>query len=455
MFMYMNGVAVSPLRTLRRLGVLAVVTATLTLPLAGVASAAPAAADGLCSLPVLSQLCPPKTVVLDGKRLLFNRVALLLGDKTTKASLTNLLKQADVAVKAGPWTVADDDRVPPSGDKHDYVSLAPYWWPSKPKTPDNPQGCPYIQKDGVLNPETTTGAPDKAERLTAFSAIYQLSLAWYYTGKAEYARRAALDLRTWFLDPATKMNPNLNFAQGIPCRTDGRGIGIIEFSFTFTQVLDAAAILNVGAPGWSKADDTAFKSWSGEFLNWLQTSKNGKEESATINNHGTMMDMLVAGTALYTGQTAVAKDLAEKAKTARIDSQIAPDGSQPQEISRTRTFHYSTFNLVAFTRLAQIGQHVGVDLWGYQGPQGSSIFKAVDFILPAATGGASQWHYPDLNFTQYAALDGVHAAADAGDRNARAALASIPAPPGGDLYPVRPAAEQLDDISTTPTPPAG
>ena len=446
MFMYMNGVAVSPLKTLRRLGVLAVVTATLTLPLAGVASATTEA--GLCSVPVLSQLCPPKTVVLDGKRLLLNRVALLFGDKTTKASLASLLKQADVAVKAGPWTVADKERVPPSGDKHDYLSLAPYWWPSKPKTPDNPLGCPYVQRDGVLNPETTA-VPDKAERLAAFSAIYQLSLAWYYTGKAEYARRAALDLRTWFLDPATKMNPNLNFAQGIPCRTDGRGIGIIEFSYTFTQVLDAAAILNTGAPGWSTADDAAFKSWSGEFLNWLQTSKNGKEESAAANNHGTFMDMLVAGTALWTGHTDVAKSLVENAKTARIDPQIAADGSQPQEITRTRTFHYSTFNLVAFTRLAQIGRHVGVELWGYRNPQGGSIFKAVDFLLPAATGGASQWHYPDLNFIQYAALDSVHAAADAGDHDARAALLAVPAPPFGDLYPVRPAAEQLDDISTT------
>jgi hypothetical protein len=448
--MDVNGVEVVSLRSLRRVGVLATVTAVLSLPMAGVASAAPATADsgGLCSVPVLSRLCPPKTVVLDGNRLLFNKLALLAGDRTTRTALGDLLKQADVAVKAGPWTVVDKERVPPSGDKHDYLSLAPYWWPSKPKTPDNPLGCPYVQKDGVLNPETTA-VPDKAERLKAFSAIYQLSLAWYYTGKPEYAQRAALDLRTWFLDPATKMNPNLNFAQGIPCKNDGRGIGIIEFSYTFTQVLDAAAILSTGAPSWSKGDETAFKSWSGDFLTWLRTSQYGKDEAAAQNNHGTFMDMLTAGTALYTGQPAVAEDIVERAKAARIDHQIAADGSQPEEVARTRTYHYSTFNLVALTRLAQIGRHVGVDLWGYTNPQGGSIFKAVDFLLPAATGGAAQWHYPDLNFTQYAALDSVHAAADAGDRQARAALPHVPAPPGGDLYPVRPAAEQLDDISTT------
>ena len=445
----MNGVAVLPLRTFRRAGALVTATAVLSLGLTGAASADPVPASaGPCALPVLSRLCPPKTVVLDGNRLLLNKIALLVGDRTTKAALGNLVKQADVAVNAGPWTVVDKERVPPSGDKHDYLSLAPYWWPSQPKTPENPLGCPYVQRDGVLNPETTA-VPDKAERLKAFSSIYQLSLAWYYTGKADYARRAALDLRTWFLDAATKMNPNLNFAQGIPCKNDGRGIGIIEFSYTFTQVLDAAAILSTGAPGWSKADESAFKGWSGEFLTWLRTSQYGKDEAAAQNNHGTFMDMLTAGTALYTGQTGVAKDILEQAKAGRIDHQIAADGSQPEEVARTRTFHYSTFNLVALTRLAQLGRHAGVDLWGYRNPQGGSIFKAVDFLLPAATGGASQWHYPDLNFTQYAALDSVHAAADAGDRQARAALPKVPAPPGGDLYPVRPAAEQLDDISTT------
>ncbi|MEV4316111.1 alginate lyase family protein [Actinocrispum sp. NPDC049592] len=441
-----------PLSSFRRaVGVFLTVGTMLVVSTASPASAAPTSdqtANSLCSLPVLSQLCPPRTAVLDGDRLARNRIGLLFGDRALRTSLNDLLVQANAALTKGPWSVMDKTQVPPSGDRHDYLSLAPYYWPTKPQTPDNPQGCPYVNKDGVRNP-ATDAIPDKASRLTAFTAIYQLTLAWYYTGDAKYAKRAALDLRTWFLDPATKMNPNMNFAQGIPCQTDGRGIGIIEFSYTFTQVLDAAAILNTGAPGWTRNDDATMKAWSKEFLTWLQTSKNGKDEAGQQNNHGTFLDMLMGGIAIYTGQQQVAKDIVEKAKTNRLDKQIAADGSQPMEATRTRSYHYFTFNLVALTRLAQVAKHVGIDLWSYQTPQGGSLVKAVDFILPAATGGQSFWPYQELNFLQYAAKDSVHAAADAGDKAAKAALPKVPAPPGGDLYPVRPAAEQLDDISIT------
>jgi hypothetical protein len=125
--------------------------------------------------------------------------------------------------------------------------------------------------------------------------------------------------------------------------------------------------------------------------------------------------------------------------------QIASDGSQPQELTRTRSWHYSTFTLVAYSRPAAIGRHVGVNLWTYQGPDGQSVFKTVDYLLPAATGAA--WPHPELEFHRYAATDVVHAAADAGDPRAKCAVRSLEPPPGGDLWALRPAAEQLDSIA--------
>ena len=94
----------------------------------------------------------------------------------------------------------------------------------------------------------------------------------------------------------------------------------------------------------------------------------------------------LAGLAYATGDKELARKTVLDARAKRIDPQIAADGSQPQELARTRSWHYSTFDLVAYTRLAAIGRHVGVNLWSYEGPDGQSLFKAVDYLLPAATG---------------------------------------------------------------------
>ncbi|MEU5257361.1 alginate lyase family protein [Amycolatopsis sp. NPDC021455] len=410
------------------------------------AEAAPRLAG--CAVPVLGPVCAPETAVLDGKQLLRTKFAALVGEKTARTALNNLLTAAKTDLTAGPWSVTSKKQVPPSGDKHDYLSLAPYWWPTTQPTAENPWGCPFVQRDGQRNP-IVDEITDHAYRGEAFAAIYRLALAWYYTGDARYARRAALDLRTWFLDAATKMNPNMNFAQGIPCKVDGRGIGIIEFSYTLTQVVDATAILATGAPGWTKTDQAGMTGWYTQFLDWLRTSKNGTDEAKAQNNHGSFYDMLVAALALGTGQRDLAAAIARDAGPKRIAPQIQADGFQPAEASRTRSWHYSNFNLVALTRLAQIGRHVGVDLWHYTAPSGATLFAAADFLIPGATQGQAVWPYPELDFRPYAALDVLHAAADAGDRVARAALPRVPVEPGGDLYPVRPAAEQLDDISTS------
>jgi hypothetical protein len=388
----------------------------------------------------------PKTVVLDGDRLALTRLLTRAGVPVLRSELKTLTAQADGYLTQGPWTVMDKPQTAPSGDKHDYISEAPYWWPTKPLTADNPWGCPYVQKDGVRNPAIDT-ITDHAERGQMFNAVYSLTLAWYYTGKSAYAERAALDLRTWFVDPATRMNPSLNFTQFIPCKVDGRGIGIIDFSQQFTDVLDAAAILDTGAPGWTSADRTGLTTWDSQFLSWLQTSQNGKDEAAATNNHGSFFDMQEAALALATGQQALAKTIVQTAETKRLDVQLTADGSQPLELTRTTSYHYSNFNLLALTRLAQIGQHVGVDLWHHTTPTGGNLLKSVDFVVPAATGAAA-WTYPELNFQAFSANDVIRAAADQGDLTAFKALSKLSPQPGGDIWLLRPAAEQLDPIGS-------
>ncbi|MGW0146524.1 alginate lyase family protein [Streptomyces sp. NPDC003333] len=424
------------MRATSRLGVLLVALAAFT------TGAVPAAS---AREPERQTPRVPHTVVLDGSRMQRTKARLDHGDPQLSRAVRALRVRADSWLDQGPWTVVDKPRPAPGGDVHDYLSQAPYWWPTTAPTADNPWGCPYEQRDGERNPEVDTGT-DRQDVEKTFDSSYDLSLAWYYTGERKYAEKAARVLRTWFLDPATRMNPNLDHAQFIPCRYDGRAIGIIDFSQSYTAVLDAVALLETGAPGWTASDRAAMRTWNTDFLRWLRDSDFGRQEAAATNNHGTFHDMQVAGLALATGDRELARRTVLDARARRIAPQIAPDGGQPQELARTRSWHYSTFDLVAYTRLAAIGRHVGVDLWAYEGPRGQSLFKAVDYLLPAAT-GAAPWPHPELEFHRFAATDVVHAAADAGDRLARRAVPLLEEPPGGDLWALRPAAEQLDSIA--------
>src|SRR3954468_7394630 len=186
----------------------------------------------------------------------------------------HLKSDADKALKAKPVSVMDKKLTPSSGDKHDYMSVAPYFWPD----PTKPNGLPYIRKDGQVNPERTNNATDANASKEMMANVQTLTLAYYFSGNDAYADHAATLLRTWFLDPATRMNPNLNFGQAIPGVTPGRGIGIID-TVGLIGVVDSIGLLQ-SSKSWTDADQKGMVAWFDAYATWLQTSKNGKEEAA-------------------------------------------------------------------------------------------------------------------------------------------------------------------------------
>ena len=261
-------------------------------------------------------------------------------------------------------------------DLHDYFSIAPYYWPN----PNTPDGFPYIRKDGERNPRKQQ-VSDQAELSHLISAVTNLSLAYHITGKEAYAEAASRFLRAFFIDPSTRMNPNLNYAQAILGVNGGRGGGIID-SESLSQLPDAVTLLSK-SPSWKTGDRSGMRSWFSDFANWMQTSKNGQDESRTKNNHGFYYDLQLSTMLLGAGKETEARELLRKYLPKRMDSQIRPDGQMPLEEARRTSWHYCSFNVRAICRAGLVAQSLGISIWENQAQDGSgSLKKAMLFLIP-------------------------------------------------------------------------
>lgn len=338
--------------------------------------------------PGKSASAQPKVFLLDAKQLAATRERIRNGDQTLSPALEALIKSAQQVLKAKPVSVMDKTGTPPSGDKHDYLSQAPYFWPN----PATSNGLPYIRRDGERNPEIGK-IPDHGNILGMPEKVQTLALAYYFSGNETFAAKAAEMLRVWFLDPGTRMNPQFQYAQFVPGVNSGRGIGLIE-SRGLTQVVDGVGLL-AESKAWTEADQQGLEQWFADFLDWMRESKNGKEEAAAKNNHGTYYDVQVVSFAMFLGQRESAVKVLETAKAKRIAVQIDPDGQQPLELARTKAWSYSTANLSGLMQLAKLGECVGVDLWNYETADGRGIRKAFDFLTPYAL-GEKEWTYQQI-----------------------------------------------------------
>src|SRR5215207_430317 len=330
----------------------------------------------------------PRVFLVDPRALAETRRKIRSGDRSFDAPLRKLEGDARKASGAGPFSFTTKAAAPPSGDRHDYMSQAPYFWPDT-KRPD---GRPYIRRDGERNPEINK-ITDHREMDRMVEAVNALALAYYLRGEEAYAAKAAALLRAWFLDPSTRMNPHLEYAQFIPGVNTGRGIGLIE-TRGLTRVVDAVGLL-AGSKAWSSEDQRGVEDWYGKFLRWMLESRHGRDEAAAKNNHGTYYDVQVASYALFVGKRDWARRVVEAARLKRVAAQVEPDGRQPLELARTRAWGYSVGNLDGLLTLAELGERVGVDLWHYRTPDGRGPRRALEYLYPFAVGEA-KWPHRQL-----------------------------------------------------------
>ena len=319
----------------------------------------------------------PKVFFTDVKTLQVNKQRIAAKDPQLIPAYNKLMTDAEAALKQGPFSVMEKKKTPPSGDMHDYMSLAPYHWPDSSK----PGGLPYLRRDGQTNPEVQEYT-DKWHFQRMISLVEVLGPAYYFSGDERYAKHAALLLSTWFLDPATRMNPNLKYAQAIKGVNEGRGAGIID-SRHLLRLLDPIGMLQSSAH-WDKQDTRGMQQWFTDYRHWLQTHPNGLHEMKAQNNHGTWYDLQRLTFAVFADSLDAAKEIVASAKN-RLDEQMDADGLFPKENARTLALHYNAFNLEAYMMIAIFANHAGIDFWNYTSPKGHSIRKGFDTLKPYIT----------------------------------------------------------------------
>lgn len=291
-----------------------------------------------------------------------------------------------------PITITDSSSHRSAGGKHDYFSEADYWWPD----PKDPNG-PYIQRDGMSNPENFIGHRHALIRLGVH--VPALTAAWVFTRDRQYSDAAARHLRAWFLDSATLMNPHLQYAQAIHGRTTGRGTGIID-TIHLVEVVRAVPFL-VDSGSLSSTDHDGIKKWFGQYLDWLTTSKNGLDERDAKNNHGTWWVTQVAQFATFTGNEKLLAYCRERFKTVFVPNQIAADGSFPEELRRTKPYNYTLFNMTGLATICQTLSNSEDNLFTFALPDGRGFRRAMAFMFPYIQNKASWPHPQDVEYFQY------------------------------------------------------
>jgi hypothetical protein len=326
-------------------------------------------------------------VALDHKALVLTKNKIALKDKDMMLAYENLIEVCNQNLNFGPFSVMDKKDFPPSGNKHDYMSLAPYWWPN----PTTKNGLPYIRKDGDVNPEVRN-YPDKEKMPRVCEKVYEFSLAYYLSGNEKYAQKAKQLVRTWFLDTATKMNPNVNYGQAVKGVVEGRGEGLIDTRH-FIFLLDGVQILNQST-SWTKKDNNELKMWFKAYYDWLDNSKIGIDEKEAGNNHGIWYDAQALAITNYLGNDEASKKIINRA-LGRLKDQMDAKGAFPLELGRTNSLHYSVFIMNAFECIAQLSDNINVDFRSAKLSNGRSFKEAYDFLLPYVM-EEKEWTWPTL-----------------------------------------------------------
>lgn len=308
--------------------------------------------------------------IVNNLYLLQNKDLELLKRKITPKDIDQLQVLLNEGIALGIHSVTEKKHCAPSKNPHDYMSCSIYHWPN----PNTPDGLPYIERDGVDNPEAIHG--DKESLRTLAYITFLSGLLYYFTLEDHYLQILLKYNRFWFMDETTRMNPNLRYAQCIPGVNDGEPGGIIDYAASYGYALNILRILHQQQ---LLPEDfyQQMKEWHKEFLNWLLTSEQGQIEGKRVNNQGSLYDLLILNISSFLGEEEkIGKEYHEKLLK-RCKEQINEKGLLPYELVRTKSKSYMTMGLKMLLESAYLLQECG-----FHYEETEELKRAYQYVLP-------------------------------------------------------------------------
>ncbi|KAJ7630239.1 chondroitin AC/alginate lyase [Roridomyces roridus] len=313
---------------------------------------------------------------------------------TTLGAQQSIIAWAEYLSASGPWSVTNKTIAAPSGNKNDYMSWAPYYWPDCSKVGNTtvltPQQiwvtCPYVDRDGQFNPDRLTIDDVGAFSNLSDSVLYNaLSFSFQNQSTSLYSQRIARFMDVWFMNNATGMNPNLNYAQMArgPSGQVGQHTGVLDLK-GMAKIASGILILRKrNCTDWTDELDSGFVAWSKEYITWLETNKPGIDECASLNNHGSFCFNQLTALKLLVNDVPGAVNSSQKYFEGIYKGQINKTGDQPFEASRTHPYHYRNYNLGAMITNARLLAYADPtsNPWNLTTSSGSTIQSALDMTM--------------------------------------------------------------------------
>ena len=326
--------------------------------------------------------------------------------KATKKAYKRLIKEADKALNGPNYSVVDKSIIPPGATANDFVSISSKYWPNE----NSSTGFPWV-KNGDTNPDTKSDKVDRQRIKDMAEAVLLLSQAYYFSDKDEYAKKAAVMLKVWFLANKTRMTPHLQFAQTIPGVDKRSSSGVMDGRLIPHNILDSISLIR-NSGFWSERFDGVMNQWFAAYLQYLTGSKMGHNALKKNDRNGSWYLFQTSALAFYLGDDKVLKRQLKFAK-GKLKDQFNGSGGLVKEITRSNSYTDSCFNLEGLTALAVVADKANKKFWDLPSKKKSAIGKGLQYMVPATVKGDWAHDAKDIDvvdcldaFTRYAELSG-------------------------------------------------